>query len=93
MLAGNLFTVGGQETAEFMISPSKSEVYMYFPSTKSWIHVSDLPAPRSGPLVAVLSPTEILAMGGWIGGWIRDWLLGSNVGSVDTVYKGTLHLK
>ena len=90
VLAGYLFAVGGQETSEFMISASKKEVYMYSPSTKSWIHISDLPAHRSGPLVAVLSSTEILAIGGWIGGdWIGDW----NVGSVNTVYKGTLHLK
>jgi N-acetylneuraminic acid mutarotase len=93
VLAGNLFAVGGQETSEFIISASKSEVFMYSSFAKSWIHVSDLPAPRSGPLVAVLSPTEILAIGGWIGASFGDWIAGSFVGSVNTVYKGTLHLK
>jgi hypothetical protein len=93
VLAGNLFAVGGQETSEFIISASKSEVYMYSSFAKSWIHVSDLPAPRSGPLVAVLSPTEILAIGGRIRAWFGDWITGSFVVSVNTVYKGTLHLK
>ena len=92
VLAGNLLAVGGQETSEFMTSPSKSEVCMYSSFTNSWIHVSDLPAPRSGPLVAVLSPTEILAIGGWIGAEIEDWFR-PDFGSVNTVYKGTLSLK
>ena len=92
VLAGNLFAVGGQETCEFGMSPSKSEIYMYSSFTKSWILVSDLPAPRSGPLIVVLSPMEILVIGGMIGGRIGDWF-GSNVGIVNTVYKGTLHLE
>ena len=33
---------------------------MYSSSTNSWMHVSDLPSPRSIPAVAVLSSTEIL---------------------------------
>jgi hypothetical protein len=92
VLAGNLFAVGGQETYEFGMSPSKSEIYMYSSFTNSWRLVSDLPAPRSGPLIVVLSPTEILVIGGMIGGRIGDWF-GSNVRIVNTVYKGTLHLK
>ena len=58
---------------------------MYSPSTKSWIYISDLPAPRSGPTVAILSSTKVLAVGGWIGA-------GLDGSSVSTVYKGTLHL-
>ena len=60
----------------------KKEVYMYSPSTSSWIYISDLPAPRSVTAVAVLSSAEILVIGGWVDG-----------GIVKTVYEGTLHLK
>ena len=78
MLAGQLLTVGGMETSRG--GTDKKEVYMYSPSANSWIYISDLPAPRSGTAVAVLSSTEILVIGGWSDGRLR------------TVYKGTLHL-
>ena len=58
------------------------EVYMYSPSTNSWIYISDLPAPRSATAVAVLSSTEVLVIGG------ED-----NGHSENTVYKGTLILQ
>ena len=67
MLAGNLLGI-------------EKEICMYSSSTDSWIHISDLPAPRSLTAVAVLSSTEILVIGGWYGG------------RVNTVYKGTLTL-
>jgi hypothetical protein len=59
------------------------EIYMtlYSPSTNSWIYISDLPAPRSVPAVAVLSSTEILLIGGYSDGDI-----------VNTASKGTLQL-
>ena len=79
MLAVNLLAIGGLKTSEGGVN--KKEVYMYSPSTNSWIYISDLPAPRSEIAVAVLSSTEILVIGGWSGGDI-----------VNTVYKGTLHL-
>ena len=44
-LAGNLLTIGGRETSEG--GATKKEVYMYSPSTDSWVYISDLPAPRS----------------------------------------------
>ena len=76
VLAGELLAIGGiSERADM------KEVYMYSPSTNSWIYISDLPAPRSATVVAVLSPAEILVIGGWGGG-----------GRVNTVYKGTLTL-
>ena len=62
MLAGNLLAIGGYETSQGGVA--KKEVYMYSPSTNSWIYVSDLPVPRSGPAVVVLSSTEILVIGG-----------------------------
>jgi hypothetical protein len=79
VLAGNLLAIGGEETSEEETADMK-EVYMYSPSSDSWIYISDLPAPRYGPAVAVLSSTEVLVIGGWDGG------------RVNTVYKGTLTL-
>jgi N-acetylneuraminic acid mutarotase len=83
VLAGNLLAIGGDETSKG--GAAKKEVYMYSPSTNSWIYISDLPAPRSLTAVAVLSSTEVLVIGGWVDGW--------EGGRVNTVYKGTLHLK
>ena len=79
VLAGNLLAIGGDETSEG--GADMKEVYMYSPSTNSWIYISDLPAPRAHTAAAVLSSTEVLVIGGWDGG------------SVNTVYKGTMHLK
>ena len=78
-LAGNLLAIGGEETSEG--GAAKKEVYMYSPSTNSWVYISDLPAPLSESAAAVLSSTEILVIGGYDGGKY-----------VDTVYKGTLQL-
>ena len=80
VLAGNLLTIGGDETSSG--GPDKKEVYMYSLSSNSWIHISDLPAPRSDTAAAVLSSTEILVIGGYYSPL-----------SVNTVYKGTLYLK
>ena len=74
MLAGNLITIGGTEAILY-----KKEVYMFSPSTNSWIHISDLPEPRLYAAVAVLSSTEILVIGGSCDGR-----------HVNSTYKGTL---
>jgi hypothetical protein len=79
VLAGYLLAIGGYQTSKG--GATKKEVYMYSPSTNSWIYISDLPAPLSESAVAVLLSTEILVIGGWIGG-VR----------VNTMYKGTLTL-
>ena len=79
VLAGNLLAIGGKEIPVGGVA--KKEVYMYSPSTNSWIYISDLPAPRASTAVAVLSSTEVLVIGGWDGG------------IVNTVYKGTLRRK
>ena len=79
-LAGSLLVVGGAESS--IGEADKKAVYMYSPSTNSWVYISDLPAPRSCTVVAVLSSTEILVIGGFVDG-----------GLVNTVYKGTLHLE
>ena len=80
VLAGPVLAVGGTETSEG--GADMMQVYTYSPFTNSWIYISDLPAPRYRAAVALLSPAEILVIGGWYDG-----------GSVNTVYKGTLHLK
>ena len=77
VLAGSLLAIGGRETSKG--GAPKKEVYMYSPSTNSWIYISDLPAPRSGTAVAVLSSTRVLVIGGLNEGEI-----------VNTVYQGTL---
>ena len=78
VLASNLLAIGGTISGN-----DKKEVYMYSPSTNSWIYISDLPAPRCYTAVAVLSSIEILVIGGHA----------NSAGKVNTVYKGTLHLK
>ena len=78
VLAGNLLAMGGFQTSQEK-SAAKKEIYMYSPSTNSWIYISDLPAPRSDCAVAVLSSTEMLVIGGW-----------SADGRTKTVYKGKL---
>ena len=40
VLAGNLFAIGGDETSEG--GADMKEVYMYSPSTNSWIYINDL---------------------------------------------------
>ena len=77
VLAGKLLAIGGYETSEGRTP--KKEVYMYSPSTNSWIYISDLPAPRSRTAVVVLSSTRVLVIGGW-----------NEREIVNTVYQGTL---
>ena len=80
VLAGTLLALGGQEISAGELEGDVKEVYIYSPSTNSWIYISDLPAPRSSTAVAILSKTELLMMGGWSGG--------ANV-QLQTVYMGT----
>ena len=80
VLAGNLLAIGGKKTP--LRGADKKEVYMFSPSTNSWIYISDLPEPRSHTTVAVLSSTEILVIGG-----VCD------SSRERSTYKGTLQLK
>ena len=66
VLGGHIFAVGGTETPKSE-GTAKKEIYMYSPSTNSWIYVSDLPAPRCTTTVANLSSNELLVVGGWDG--------------------------
>ena len=77
VLASNLLAIGGYETSYG--GADKKEVYMYSPSTNSWIYISDLPAPRCDTAVAVLSSTRVLVIGGL-----------NECEKVNTVYMGTL---
>ena len=61
VLAGKLLAIGGKTSS----GAGGKDVYMYSPSTNSWIYISDLPAPQSECAVAVLSSIEILVIGGW----------------------------
>ena len=79
VLAGNLLAIGGEKISAG--GSAKKEVYVYSPSTNSWVYISDIPTPRSNTVAAVLSSTEVLVIGG------RD-----RGRRVNTVYKGTLTL-
>lgn len=81
VIAETLFSFGGKDEFEYGKGEVQSAVYMYSPPTDSWFYVTDLPAPRYGALTAVLSPTEILVVGGW-----------DDEDRQNTVYKGTLKL-
>ena len=82
VLAGNLLAIGGDESSLNLGIVDKKEVYMFSPSTNSWVYICDLPEPRSDSAVAVLSSTEILVIGGRC-----------DYNAVSTTYKGTLQLK
>ena len=61
-LADNLVIVGGEVMSDG--EQNSNMVYMYSPSTSEWVHISDLPTPRSMATVVTLSSGEILMMGG-----------------------------
>ena len=75
MLASSLITIGGTGTAE--IGSAQTGVYMYSPTTNSWIYFGDLPAPRALTTTTVLSPTELLVIGGWDGKHVKSVLKGT----------------
>ena len=77
VIGETVLSIGGRDAPAY--GNIQSAVYMYSPSTDSWIYISDLPTPREGVATAVLSPTEFLVIGGW-----------DIYGRVKTVYKGTL---
>ena len=79
MLADNLLAIGGKETSKG--GADKKDIYIFSPSTNSWIYISDLPKPQYVTTADVLSSTEILVIGGWCGG-----------NRVSTTYKGTLSI-
>ena len=62
-LAASLLAVGGATTNK-RPTTTHTAVYVYSPCTNVWIHISDLPAPWLWAAAAMLSPTELLVIGG-----------------------------
>ena len=77
----SLLAVGGTTTNKYPLNPQIA-VHAYSPCTKAWVHISDLPAPRSIVSTAKLSPTELLLIGGWFKGIYHK-----------SVYKGLLRIE
>lgn len=79
VLAGNLLAMGGSDTSDG--ETPRGTIYMLSPTTDSWMCIGDLPhhGAHYGIGVAVLSPTELLVIGG--------------APKVNSIYKGTLHLR
>ena len=74
----SLLAVGGTTTSR-CFNPQVT-VDVYFPCTNTWIHISALPAPLVLAATAMLSPTELLVIGGLNKGYVR----------LNKVYKGLL---
>ena len=79
MLNGSLIAIGGEEGVDS--KNGTSSIHIYSPLINSWINVGSLPGPRLTTTVSVLSPMEIIMIGGFDG--TKD---------VNTVYKGILQL-
>ena len=79
-LSTSLLAVGGTTTNRS--SKPQAAVHVYSPCTKAWIHISDLPAPLMTAATAILSPTELLVIGGWNGPYYQT-----------KVYKGLLRME
>ena len=77
----SLLAVGGNTTTAWPPEETQATVYVYSPCTDTWIHISDLPTPRVWTATAMLSPTEVIVIGGW------------NELSQQTVYKGLIQIK
>ena len=76
----SLLAVGGATANDYPLNP-QAAVHIYVPCTNAWIHFSDLPAPRVTAATVVLSPTELLVIGG------------QNNGRQNSVYKGLLQIE
>ena len=76
ILAGTLIAVGGWEKP--VGGERRKEVYVYSPSTESWLYISDLPVPLARSIVAT-SSSQLFVIGGYKDG-----------GNVRTVYTGML---
>ena len=77
----SLLAVGGITTNKIPPNP-QAAVHVYSPCTNAWIHISDLPASLMWTATAMLSPTELLVIGGWYNFYIQK-----------SVYKGLLQIE
>ena len=75
----SLLAVGGT-TNKWSPNP-QATLYVYSPCTNAWIHISGLLAPLVDTATAMLSPTQLLVIGGW------------NNGIQNSVYKGLLQIE
>ena len=83
ILGGSLIALGGWDKADCEGSKVKTNIMKYSSDTNSWIYIGDLPSPGlAKTTTAVLSPAEILVIGGWNGTSMSN-----------TVYKLNLLLK
>ena len=73
----NIVAIGGGVSPQSV--SAQSSVFALSQITDSWNYIGDLPSPRHGTATAVLSPTEILVIGGW-----------DDKGQKNTVFRGTL---
>ena len=71
----NLYTIGGLDKVDGKVA--QKAIYMYDHTSNCWIYADNLPSPLVGTNAAILSPREILVIGGWNGDRVK------------TVYKGT----
>ena len=79
----SLLAVGGTTSKEWSLNPQGvTAVHVYSPCTNAWILISDLPAPRMRAATAMLSPTELLVIGGRNNGRRQN-----------SVYKGLLRIE
>ena len=76
----SLLAVGGTTTSK-KTTYGVAAVHVYSPCSNAWIHIDNLPAPRVSAAIAMLSPTELLVIGGWY------------KGSQSSVYKGLLRIE
>ena len=68
ILGGSLIALGGWDKADREGSKVKTSIMKYSSGTSSWIYIGDLPSPGlAKTTTAVLSPAEILLIGGWDG--------------------------
>ena len=78
----SLLAVGGTTSHKWSLNMhGVIAVHVYSPCTNAWIHISDLPVPRMDTTTAMLSPTELLVIGG------------RNVDRQNLVFKGLLRLE
>ena len=78
----SLLAVGGTTSESSLWSEEVTAVHIYSHCTNAWIHISDLPAPRIWTAIAMLSPTELLVIGGQ-----------NYYSRLNSVYKGLLRIE
>ena len=76
VLRKSLLSIGGKQSSS-QESTAQQQVYIYSPTADSWIYISDLPCPMAATTTAVVSPVDILVIGGWDGQSLKTVVKGS----------------